>query len=440
MIQAPKDADFSRLPADLPTPEDAARINRETAEKYQKYVSPSVLGLLRLGGFDSVEWQGNGCLIRDVSGNEYIDCLGGYGVFALGHANPVIVEAVVEQARKLPLSTKTFLNKPLADLCELLAHLAPGDLQYTFLSNSGAEAVEAALKFARMATGRSKIVSTVGSYHGKTMGALSASGREVYQKPFAPLVPGFTHIPFGDSDALWDAVDDQTAAVILEPIQGENGIRVAPLRFLTAARRICDKHGALLIMDEVQTGMGRTGTLWACQSVGVAPDLMTMAKALGGGVVPIGATMGTPAVWDKVFRENPFIHSSTFGGGEMACAAALAALRFTLDHDLAREAGRKGKKLLAGLKGVQEKYPDLLADTRGKGLMIGVEFKDSDVGKLCIGSLVHQGVVAAYTLNNPKVMRFEPPLVITDAQIERVVSAFDTALGETQELLADLLG
>ena len=149
-----------------------------------------------------MEWQGNGCLIRDVSGNEYIDCLGGYGVFALGHANPVIVEAVVEQARKLPLSTKTFLNKPLADLCELLAHLAPGDLQYTFLSNSGAEAVEAALKFARMATGRSKIVSTVGSYHGKNDGGVVGIGPRSLPKPFAPLVPGFTHIPFGDSDAF----------------------------------------------------------------------------------------------------------------------------------------------------------------------------------------------------------------------------------------------
>ena len=440
MIQAPKDADFARITADLPSPDDAARINRETADKYQKYVSPSVLGLLRLGGFDSVEWQGNGCVIRDVNGAEYIDCLGGYGVFALGHAHPVVVEAVVEQARKLPLSTKTFLNKPLADLSELLASVAPGDLQYTFLSNSGTEAVEAALKFARMATGRAKIVSTIGSYHGKTMGALSASGREVYQKPFAPLVPGFTHIPFGDSEALWNAVDNETAAVILEPIQGENGIRVSPLRFLTAARRICDKHGALLIMDEVQTGMGRTGTLWACEQFGVAPDIMTLAKALGGGVVPIGATMGTPKVWDKVFRDNPFIHSSTFGGGEMACAAALAALRFTLDNNLAAEAGRKGKKLLNGLRAVQEKYPELLTETRGMGLMIGVEFKDSDVGKLCIGSLVHHGVVAAYTLNNPKVMRFEPPLIITDTQIEKVLSAFDAALAETQELLADLLG
>ncbi len=441
MIEAPKDADFARAYADaLPAPDEAARIDQETADKYQKYVSPSVLGLLRLAGFDTVEWQGSGSVIRDIKGNEYIDCLGGYGVFALGHANPVVIEAVVDQMRRLPLSTKTFLNKPLADLCELLASVAPGDLQYTFLSNSGTEAVEAALKFARMATGRHKIVSTIGSYHGKTMGALSASGREVYQKPFAPLVPGFTHIPFGDVTALEKVVDDETAAVILEPVQGENGIRVAPNDFLPAARRICDAHGALLILDEVQTGMGRTGTLWACERWGVAPDLMTLAKALGGGVVPIGATMGTPAIWDKVFRDNPFIHSSTFGGNEMACAAAITALRLTIDNDLPKEAARKGENLLNGLRSVQEKYPDLLTETRGLGLMIGVEFRDADVGKLAIGSLVHQGVVAAYTLNNPKVMRFEPPLIITDAQIERVISAFDAALGETQELLSELLG
>jgi putrescine aminotransferase len=318
--------------------------------------------------------------------------------------------------------------------------VAPGDLQYSFLCNSGTEAVEAALKFARMATGRAGIVSTIGSYHGKTFGALSASGRDVYKTPFQPLVPGFTHVPFGDSAALEAAVSDETAAVILEPVQGENGIHVAPDGYLQAARRLCDAHGALLILDEVQTGLGRTGRLFACEHWGVVPDLMTLAKALGGGVVPVGAVMGTPAVWDKVFRENPFIHTSTFGGNEMACAAAITALRITLDEDLPAQAARKGDRMLGGLRAIQAKYPDLLTEVRGVGLMIGVEFADADVGKLTIGSLVHNGVIAAYTLNNAKVMRFEPPLVITDEQVEKVLSAFDAALGETQALLADLLG
>lgn len=421
-------------------PLESERITQETVEKYAKYVNPTALNLLKLGGFDKVEWEGCGATLKALDGTEYIDCLGGYGVFSLGHANPKVVEAVVQQMRRLPLSSKTFLNKPLADLSELLASIAPGDLQYSFLCNSGTEAVEAALKFARMATGRVEIISTNGSYHGKTFGALSASGRQRYKTPFEPLVPGFVHVPFGDAEALAAVVNDRTAAVILEPIQGENGIFVAPDGYLQAARRICDSCGTLLILDEVQTGLGRTGTMFACNHWGVAPDMMTLAKALGGGVVPIGAVMGTPAIWDKVFKENPFIHTSTFGGGEMACAAAIAAIHITLDENLPAEAARKGGRLMKGLRAIQERFPNLLAETRGLGLMIGVEFKDADIGKLTIGSLVHHGVIAAYTLNNPKVMRFEPPLIISDAQIDHVLTAFESAMTETQDLLTEMLG
>jgi putrescine aminotransferase len=419
---------------------DAERITLETAEKYQKYVNPTALALLRLGGFDKVEWEGCGATLKDLNGTEYIDCLGGYGVFSLGHAHPKVIDAVVAQMKRLPLSSKTFLNKPLADLAELLASIAPGDLQYSFLCNSGTEAVEAALKFARMATGRTKIVSAIGSYHGKTLGALSASGRDVYKTPFAPMLPGFEFVPFGDTAALEAAIDDQTAAVILEPVQGENGIRIAPDDYLPAARRFCDAHGALLFLDEVQTGLGRTGKMFAAEHWGVAPDMMTLAKALGGGVVPIGAVMATPAIWEKVFAENPFLHTSTFGGNEMACAAGIAAIRITLDEDLPVQSATKGTRLREGLRAIQQKYPDLLTEVRGLGLMIGVEFTDSDIGKLAIGALVHNGVIAAYTLNNAKVMRFEPPLIITDVQIDRVLAAFDAAMHETKELLAELLG
>lgn len=418
---------------------DAARITEETIEKYQKYVNPSLLGLLKLGGFDKIEWEGCGATIRDLDGNEYIDCLGGYGVFSLGHAHPKVVEAVTQQLRRLPLSTKTFLNKPLADLAERLAHITPGDLQYTFMCNSGAEAVEGAIKVARMATGRAQIVATIGGYHGKTLGALTASGRDVFRAPFGPLLPGFVHVPFGDVAALEQVVTDETAAVLLEPIQGENGIRIPPLRYLTAARRVCNRHGALLILDEVQTGLGRTGRMFACNHWGVAPDVMTLAKALGGGVVPAGAFVATPPIWEKVFRENPLIHTSTFGGNELACVAGLATLNVIQQEDLPAQAAVKGKKLLLGLQQIQARYPDLLVEARGMGLMIGVEFRDADVGKLVIGGLVHHGVIAAYTLNQAKVMRFEPPLVITDAQIDHVLHAFDVAVGDAKELLAEFL-
>lgn len=424
----------------LPATVNVERVTQETIEKYQKYVNPTALNLLKLGGFDRIEWEGCGAVIRDMDGHEYIDCLGGYGVFSLGHAHPRVVDAVTRQLRRLPLSSKTFLNKPLADLAELLARITPGDLQYSFISNSGTEAVEAALKFARMATGRTKIVSTIGSYHGKTMGALSASGRDVYKTPFEPLIPGFVHVPFGDVAALEAVVDGETAAVILEPVQGENGIWVAPEGYLAAARQVCDTYGALLILDEVQSGLGRTGKMFACEHWDVVPDIMTLAKALGGGVVPIGATVATPVIWEKVFRDNPFLHTSTFGGNEMACVAAITALTIILEEDLPAQAEVKGKRLLEGLREVQERYPDLLSETRGLGLMIGVEFRDADIGKLAIGALVHNGVIAAYTLNNARVMRFEPPLILTEEQIDRVLVAFENAMRETQELLADLLG
>ena len=419
---------------------DADALTDEVAKKYAKYVNPTALALLKMGGFDKVEWSGKGAVLTDVHGSEYIDCLGGYGVFSLGHAHPKVVAAVIEQIQRLPLSSKTFLNKPLADLAETLARIAPGDLQYTFVCNSGAEACEAAIKFARMASGRTKIVAAQGSYHGKTLGALSASGRDSYKTPFAPMLPGFAHVPFGDIDALKAAVDSETAAVMLEPIQGENGIRIPPGGYLRAARELCDEFGALLILDEVQTGLGRTGRLFACDAEGVAPDILTLAKALGGGVMPIGAVMGTPAVWEKVFAENPYIHTSTFGGNEAACAAANAALDVILSENLAAESARKGATMLAGLKTIAQKYPACIEDVRGRGLMIGVEFSDPDFQVLTIGKLVEKGVIVAYTLNNTKVMRVQPPLIITEEQIQKVLTAFDEAVGEVQTMIDELLG
>jgi putrescine aminotransferase len=412
-------------------------ITADVARKYQDYVNPTALNLLRLAGFDRVEHSGSGAIISDIEGNDYIDCLGGYGVFSLGHANEEIVDAVYAQLRQLPLSSKTFLNKPLADLAEQLALLTPGDLQYSFFCNSGAEAVEGALKFARMATGRPAFISTHGSYHGKTLGALSASGRDKYKDPFRPLLETFHFVPFGDIAALEATIDDTIAAVILEPIQGENGIFVAPDGYIQAVRKLCDQHGALLILDEVQTGLGRTGRLFACEHSGVTPDILTLAKALGGGVMPIGAIVGTKAVWDKVFTVNPYLHTSTFGGNQAACTAALKTLEIIQRDGLVARAEVAGERLMSGLTGVKADFPGILVDVRGRGLMIGVEFADADVGKLVIGSLVKGGVVAAYTLNNPEVMRFEPPLIITDEQIDRVVSVFRDAVLEIQQMLEE---
>jgi len=414
-------------------------ITQDVIEKYQKFVNPTQVALLKVGGFDHIEHRAEGVTLTDLEGNSYIDCLGGYGVFSLGHRHPKVVEAVKRQLDLIPMGSKTFLNKPLADLCSRLAELAPGDLQYSFISNSGAEAAEAALKIARMASGKTDFVSTEGAYHGKTMGALSVTGREVYRRPFEPMLPGGHFVPFNDADAIEAAITDRTAAVILEPVQGEGGIQVPSPDYFPRVREICDRHDVLLIVDEVQTGLGRTGEMFAVNHWDVAPDIMTLAKALGGGVMPIGATLATPAIWNKVFHENPFIHTTTFGGGELACAAALAALEVTLEEDLPARARENGAYFLDGLKRIQAEHPNILKEARGLGLMLGVEFTDSDIGKLVIGTMVHRGVIAAYTLNNPKVIRFEPPLIITRPQIDQVLEIFAAGAQDAIDLLGDLI-
>lgn len=408
----------------------------ETIEKYRKYVNPGLANIMDFVGFHAVEWRGEGAVVYDTAGVEYLDFLGGYGVFSIGHAHPKVVAAVQEQAGRMPLSSRVLFNRPMADLAERLAHITPGDLQFTFFCNSGTEAVEGALKLARLATGRTQIIGTDGGFHGKTYGGLSASGREVYRKPFMPMVPDFLHVPFGDVAAVAAAITAQTAAVIVEPVQGENGVIVPPDDYLPGLRALCTERNVLLILDEVQTGCGRTGKMFACEHWGVAPDIMTLAKALGGGVMPIGAFCGTPAVW-AAFEPNPLLHSSTFGGNELACVAGLATLDVMEEEGLPQRAAELGDVLIAGLRGVAAQFPGVITEVRGKGLLIGVEFTDRDLAALVIAAFAQQRILAAYTLNNPCVIRFEPPLVITREQIARVLQAFTAAVASVMELLAD---
>ncbi len=407
-------------------------------EQYADHVNPYLAKLMNFAGF-GVEVRGEGCEIIDQEGRRFLDCLGGYGVFSLGHRHPYVVDAVKRQLDEMPMSGKVFFNPVMGALAAKLAEISPEGLEFTFFSNSGAEAVEAALKFAKGATGRSKIISTEGSYHGKTLGALSTTGREKYRKAFYPLMPGPEFVPFGDFDAMAHAVDDQTAAVIIEPIQGEGGIHLAPEGYLTHIRNLCDKHGALMIADEVQTGMGRTGKMFGCDHEGVCPDLMPLAKALGGGVMPIGATMGTAAVWEKIYSINPLAHTSTFGGNPLACAAGLAAIEVIENEGLAHQAEVRGELLINELKKVQAKHTDLISEVRGRGLMIGVEFAMDEVGELAMAQMTKRGLIAAYTLNNPRVIRFEPPLIISEEQIQFAAQTFDEAVSEVEEVLGALV-
>jgi putrescine aminotransferase len=413
---------------------DGEALRARVVDQYSQFVNPGLARLMGFAGF-GVEVEAQGCWVTDQDGRRYLDCLGGFGVFSLGHRHPRVVEAVKSQIDRMPLSCKTFFNPIQAELAERLAMVSPEGLQFTFFSNSGAEAVEAALKMAKAATRRPKIVSAVGGYHGKTLGSLSVTGREKYQSPFAPLLPGVVHVAYGDAEEAVRAVDEGTACVIVEPVQGEGGIHVPPDGYLRALRRRCDETGALLVLDEVQTGLGRTGRMFGAEWEEVSPDLMTLAKCLGGGVAPIGATMGTAEVWERVFGENPLVHTSTFGGNQLACAAGIAALDAIQEEGLVARSLEMGSLMLDGLQDVARRS-DLVTEARGRGLMIGVELALDEVGELVTAQMLKRGVIVAYTLNNPRVIRFEPPLIISEQEIDVALEAFEEAVDETASLLA----
>ncbi len=416
------------------SPGDAQDLAKTTFQRYEQHINPGMAQLVKFMGFEGVEVRSEGCYVYTSDGECFLDCLGGPGVFSFGHNPEAITARVHEQLDLMPLSSHLLLNPVAAELAERLARITPGDLQFTFFCNSGAEAVEGALKAARAYTGRAGFVSTIGGYHGKTFGALSATAREVYRTAFEPLVPGFTHVSYGDAEALADAVDEETAAVIVEPIQGEGGIIIPPDGYLTRAREICDETGALLIADEIQTGLGRTGMTWCCDWEDVVPDIMTMGKALGGGVMPLGAFIARAEVW-SIFEENPYVHTSTFGGNPLACAAGLAALQTLQEQNLAEAAAQRGEQLLRGLNEAAAKHEEMVTEVRGRGLLVGVEFTHEDIAGLVIAGLSGRKVLAAYGLNNPGTLRLAPPLIISSEQVDEVVEAFADALSSTAAML-----
>jgi putrescine aminotransferase len=408
----------------------------ETYENYRDYVNPPLARVMKLSG-SPLEVSAHGTTIVDHTGKTYLDFAGGYGVFTLGHSHPRVVEAVRRQLDEMSLSGKTMFNAQLGRLAKRLAELTPGDLQYTFLCNSGTEAVEGALKLARAATHRSKIVATQDAFHGKTLGGLSVSGREAFQERFRPLLETVVHVPFGDADAL-ASVLDEAACFIVEPIQGEGGINVPPSGYLTRARELCDRAGALLVADEVQTGLGRCGVMFACEFDGVVPDVMTLAKGLSGGVIPIGAVVARPAAWNAAYGKAPLLHTSTFGGGELACVAAMAALDVLRDEDLVANAKTRGEQLLSGTREIAHAHPTVIREVRGRGLLVGVELVHEGYAGTIIPEMLKAGVTAAWTLNQQRVIRLEPPLIVTQSEVERALAALRHAVATAETKLGVL--
>ena len=414
----------------------ARELYAEAYENYRDYLNPPLARVMKLSG-SPVEVSAGGVTIVDHTGKAYLDFAGGYGVFTLGYQHPRVVAAVREQLDIMALSGRTMFSPLMGRLAKRLAELTPGDLQYSFFANSGTEAVEGALKLARAATGRAKLVGTYGAFHGKTFGALSVSGRESFRAPFEPLLADAVHVPYGELEPL-AAVVDGAAAVIVEPVQGEGGVNVPPPDYLRGVRELCARSGAVFIADEVQTGLGRCGALFACNPAGVVPDVMTLAKGLSGGVMPIGAYVARPAVWNAAYAQAPLLHTSTFGGNPLACAAALAALDVLVEDDLAANARERGAELLAGAQAIAVRYPDAVAAVRGAGLLVGVELRNEGYGGTIIPELRKRGVTAAWTLNQQRVIRLEPPLIVNAAQIATALRALDEAVAVALERLGVL--
>lgn len=411
----------------------------ETVESYDRHINRGFLtyrkSVTQAGQFAALEWSGEGSILRDLLGREYIDMLGGYGIFSAGINHPRIVKAVQDQMGRMALNSQELLEPWRAGLARLLAGVTPGELGCCFFINNGTDAIEGAIKLARLYTKRNTFVSTLGGFHGKSMGALSLMGKASFRIPFQGGLQDVRFVPYGDADALdremciLEAVGMSPAAFVVEPVQGEAGGVVPPPDYLPRVREICTRHGTLLIADEIQTGMGRTGKLWGVDHTAVAPDIMCLGKSIGGGVMPLSAFISTPKIWE-VMIPNPIIHSTTFGGNPIACAAGIAAITVTLEEDLPGQAAMKGEYLLKEIGALVKRYPQVLTDVHGLGLLIGMEFPTDEIGYACAAGLFKRGVLVAGTYSKARTIRIEPPLGISMELLKEVLNRLEDTLKE----------
>ena len=433
-------------PEDQVPAADKERIEQETVENFANHINKGWLkyrkSMTEAGDFASVEWTGQGSILTDTRGREFIDVLGGFGLYSAGIRHPRIVAAAKAQLDRSPQYSQEMLDPLRAHLGKVLASILPGDIQYGFFINSGTEAVDGAMKLAKLHTGKSGFIATEKAFHGKTLGALSLLGKAMYREPLLPLLAGVRHVPFGDAAAVEQAlaaakqVGDGIAAVIAEPIQGEAGAILPPDDYWPKLREICDRYGVLLIADEVQTGLGRTGTLFGVDHWNVTPDIICLGKALGGGVIPCSAFFATPKVW-ACMEPNPFMHSTTTGGNPIACAASLAYISVLLEEDLAGQAKEKGDYILGKLASLQAKYPGILTEVRGKGLLIGMEFPTDEMGWKVASGMFTRRVLTAGTFINAKTIRIEPALNISYELIDEMLRRLEDVFSDISGVAVD---
>jgi putrescine aminotransferase len=421
------------------TTEEKHAFIAETVDSYNTYVNRGFISyrksVTEAGQFAALEWSGEGSILRDLLDREYIDCLGGYGIFSAGINHPKIVKAVRDQMERMALNSQELLEPWRAALAKTLAQVTPGDLQNCFFINNGTDAIEGAIKLSRLYTKRNTFCSTLGGFHGKSMGSLSLMGKASFREPFLGGLQDVRFVPYGDAAAFEqecaraDAVGTPFAGFVVEPVQGEAGGVVPPDDYLPRVRDICTRFGVLLVADEIQTGMGRTGKLWGIDHSNVVPDIMCMGKAIGGGVMPLSAFIAPAKIWE-VMIPNPIIHSTTFGGNPIACAAGLAAIAVTLEEDLPGQAAAKGEYLLKELAGLQNRYPQILADSHGRGLLLGMEFPTDPIGWKCASGLFRRGVLVAGTYSRARTIRIEPALGIPMELLKEMLNRLEDTFRE----------
>ena len=420
---------------------EGKQIIEESKKNFADYFNKGWLeyrkSVTEAGDWACVEWTGKGAIFRDVLGREYIDCLGGYGMMDHGWSHPDVVKAVAAQLRRTPMPSQELIDPLRGVLARLMANITPGDIKYSFFCASGTEAVEGAIKLAKMYSQKSAFIVATKAFHGKTMGSLSMLGKADYRVPPGLLYAGpVYHVPYGDAAAverqleICDQVGIGVAAVMMEPIQGEAGAIVPPDDFWPRIRKATKEHGVLLIADEVQTGMGRTGKMWGVEHWGVEPDIIAVAKSLGGGVMPISSFCSTEKIWQVMMEPNPFIHTTTTGGGALACSAAIAAINVALRDDFPKQAYEKGEYFMKSLRILEKKYANVYDFISGKGLLIGQHFKDAEVGYKVAAGLFKRGVLVAGTLTSAHTIRIEPPIVIEYPQIDEVLNRLEDTLKE----------
>lgn len=402
-------------------------------ELFARHVSSGKVEFFEKAGIDLVPGRREGVYLYDIDGQRLINCNSNGGVFNLGHRNPQVLAALEEALAELDIGTHHAVSEHRAILAERLAAISPGDVNRVIFGVSGGEVVDAAIKLARGHTGRPGIVSAEGAYHGHTGFALPA-GHEQYSKPFEPLVPGYSHVPFGDLEALDAAVDESTAAVLFETIPATLGIVVPPDDFYDGVRRICDERGALLICDEVQTGLGRCGAYWCIDTYGVVPDIIVTAKGLSGGVYPIAATLYSDRL-NQFLHDNPFIHISTFGGAELGCRVAIKVLDILEDPAFLAHVGAMTEVFSRGFEELESRHPDLLVETRQRGLFMALKMKSEMCGPLMTVAGFSNGIFSVFANNDTSVSQIVPPLIITEPEAAQVLESLDAMLSWTETTL-----